>query len=118
MTLPQTLFPASSAGGAEAVAHVRLPVRAGTHHCFTSSVMGQRGCLLTAAVDNKEHWRPEWEIKMVLTGLKHLLGKKDSCPEGAMQMPLPLAGKPGSGRTARVSHGLQKVARQAARWHA
>ena len=79
-----------------------------------TSVMQQRGCLLTAAIDAKEHWRPEWEIKMVLTGLKHLLGKKDSCPEGQTQMPLPLAGIPGSGGAALASHRLQKMARWAA----
>lgn len=42
-----------------------------------TSVMEQRGCLPIAAVDTKEHWRTEWAIKMVLTGLNHLLGKKD-----------------------------------------
>lgn len=71
-----------------------------------------------AAVDTKEHWRPEWEIKMVLTGLKHLLGKIDSCPEGQMQMPLPSAGILGSRAAALASRGLWKMARWAAGWYA
>lgn len=39
--------------------------------------MGQRGCSLTAPVDTKEHWMPEWKIRMILTGLRDLLGIKD-----------------------------------------
>lgn len=52
-----------------------------------TSGMGQSGCSLTAAVDSKEHWRPEWKIRMVLTGFRDLLGIKDACPEGQYKCP-------------------------------
>ena len=47
MTLPQTLFLAGSRGGAEAVAHVRLPARASPHHRFTGDLSDAAERLLT-----------------------------------------------------------------------
>lgn len=79
--LPQTLFLAGRRQGAEEVAQVPTPVSLET---------GQGGCLLTAAVDTKERWRPKREIEMVLTGLKHLVGQEGFCPEGQTQTPFAL----------------------------
>lgn len=47
MMLPQTPFPASSGGGAEVVAHVRLPTRASPRHFFTVHLSDGAERLLT-----------------------------------------------------------------------
>lgn len=82
-----------------------------------TSGVGQGGCSLTAAVDTKEHWRPEWKIRMVLTGFIDLLGIKGSCPGGQCKCPCLQQRYQALQEPLLLLMGLEKMDRQTAGWH-